>query len=139
MKNRPEQAAIVSQATYINCPKELILGRLQGHYDYGDGRKKDDPNYMIFSSRNCNDPQPKYAAFWLSQFRRWGMLPAAPDYKAIGEQVMRRDLFTEAMKEIGVKTQGLDTKPEKLFDGAVFDPAKPEEFAHKFDIHSMKA
>ena len=49
MKNRPEQAEIVSRATYINCPPELILGRLQGHYDYGDGRKKKDPNYMIFS------------------------------------------------------------------------------------------
>src|SRR6185436_14508617 len=44
--NRPEQAEIVSRATYINCPPELILARLQGHYDYGDGRKKEDPNYM---------------------------------------------------------------------------------------------
>ena len=48
MKNRPEQAEIVSKPTYINCPKELILGRMQGHYDFGDGRKKEDPNYMIF-------------------------------------------------------------------------------------------
>src|SRR6267142_4565370 len=74
MKNRPEQAEIVSRPTYINCPAELILGRLQGHYDYGDGRKAEDPKYMIFSSRNCNYPQPKYAMWWLSQFRRWGMV-----------------------------------------------------------------
>jgi hypothetical protein len=40
---------------------------------------------------------------------------------------------------MGVKTLGLDTKPEKFFDGAVFDPAKPEEFATKAAIHSMKA
>jgi len=139
MKNRPEQAEIVSRASYINCPKELILGRMQGHYDFGDGRKKDDPNYMIFSSRNCNDPQPKFASFWLTQLRRWGMLPGAPDYKGISEQVMRRDLYLEAMKEIGVKTVGLDTKTEKLFDGSVFDPAKPEDFARKFEINSIKA
>src|SRR6187455_3314662 len=69
MKNRPEQAAIVSKPTYINCPPEIILGRLKGDYDYGDGRKKEDPNYMIFSSRNCNFPQPKYAVWWLTQFR----------------------------------------------------------------------
>ena len=49
MKNRPEQAEIVSRPTYINCPPELILGRLQGHYDYGDGRTKEDPKYMIFN------------------------------------------------------------------------------------------
>ncbi|HTM46789.1 MAG TPA: CmpA/NrtA family ABC transporter substrate-binding protein, partial [Polyangiaceae bacterium] len=39
LKNRPEQASIVSQPTYINCPPEAILPRLLGDYDYGDGRK----------------------------------------------------------------------------------------------------
>ncbi|HEY0709434.1 MAG TPA: CmpA/NrtA family ABC transporter substrate-binding protein, partial [Polyangia bacterium] len=73
LKNRPEQCEIVSRATYINCPKELILGRLQGKYDFGDERGvKQDPNYMIFSNRNCNYPQPKFGVWWLSQFRRWG-------------------------------------------------------------------
>ena len=129
MKNRPEQAEIVSKATYINCPKELILGRMQGHYDFGDGRKKEDPNYMIFNSRNCNFPQPKYAIWWLTQFRRWGMLPTAPDYKGVAKQVMRPDIYEEAMKEMGVKHGGLDNKPETLFDGVTFNPAKPEEYA----------
>src|SRR3989449_738120 len=48
LDNRPEQANIVSAATYINCPPEIILGRLQGKYIMGDGRKLKDPNYMIF-------------------------------------------------------------------------------------------
>ena len=139
MKNRPEQAEIVSKATYINCAKELILGRLQGHYDYGDGRKKEDPNYMIFSQRNCNFPQPKYAVWWLTQFRRWGMLPTAPDYKAVAAQVMRHDLYEQAMKEIGVKHGGMDNKPETLFDGVKFDPSKPEDYAKSFAVHSLKA
>src|SRR5688500_2365649 len=54
MKNRPEQASIVSRPTYINCPPDLILPRMQGQYDFGDGRKKQAENYMILSSRNCN-------------------------------------------------------------------------------------
>ena len=29
---------------------------------------------MIFSQRNCNYPQLKYATWWLTQFRRWGIL-----------------------------------------------------------------
>src|SRR5438477_9566045 len=52
LDNRPEQADIVSRPTYINCPPEIILGRLQGKYLMGDGRKRKDPNYMIFSQRN---------------------------------------------------------------------------------------
>jgi nitrate/nitrite transport system substrate-binding protein len=138
LENRPEQAEIVSRPTYINCPKEIILDRLQGHYDFGDGRKKEDPSYMIFSARNCNYPQSKYAIWWLTQFRRWGMVEGPPDYAGVAKQVMRADLYEEAMKEIGYKHGGPDRRPEKLFDGAVFDPAKPEEFARSFAVHGMK-
>jgi len=136
--NRPEQAQIVSRATYINCPPEIILGRLQGKYDFGDGRTKDDPNYMIFSKRNCNYPQPKYAIWWLTQFRRWGMLEGAVDYAGITKQVMRPDLYEEAMKEIGYKHGGRDDKPETLFDGVVFDPAKAEAYAKGFAVNGVK-
>jgi nitrate/nitrite transport system substrate-binding protein len=138
MENRPEQAQIVAKATYINCPPEIILGRLQGRYDYGDGRQKQDPNYMIFSGRNCNYPQPKYAVWWLTQFRRWGMVEGAPDYAGVAKQVMRADLYEEAMKEIGYKHGGRDDKPETLFDGKTFDPAKPEAYAASFAVHGRK-
>jgi nitrate/nitrite transport system substrate-binding protein len=139
MKNRPEQAEIVSKATYINCPPASILPRMQGHYDFGDGRKKDDPNYMIFSSRNCNFPQPKYATWFLTQYRRWGMLAAAPDYKKVASEVMRHDLYTEAMKEMGAKPGTLDDSPVTLFDGKKFDPKKPEDYVKSFEINSVKA
>jgi len=139
MKNRPEQASIVSRPTYINCPPEIILGRLQGHYDYGDGRKTEDPNYMIFSERNCNYPQPKYVKWWLSQFRRWGMVPQAPDYDAIAKRVMRTDIYEEAMKELGVTHAGMNNDPETLFDGVTFNPADPEGYAKSFAVHNLTA
>jgi nitrate/nitrite transport system substrate-binding protein len=139
MKNRPEQAEIVSRPTYINCPSDLILGRLQGHYDYGDGRTKEDPKYMIFSARNCNYPQPKYAKWWLSQFRRWGMVDGVPDYDGIAKRVVRNDIYEEAMKELGVTHGGLNDAAETLFDGLAFDPKSPEAYATGFTVHSVKA
>ena len=138
LENRKEQAAIVSQASYINCPPEAILGRLQGHYDFGDGRKKEDPDFMIFSRRNCNYPQAKYAIWWLTQFRRWGMVSGAPDYAGLARQVMRADLYEEAMKELGYRHGAADLRPETLFDGKAFDPAKPEAYATSFAVHSLK-
>jgi nitrate/nitrite transport system substrate-binding protein len=138
LKNRPEQAAIVSRPTYINCPPETILGRLLGDYDYGDGRKKKDEHYMIFSQRGCNYPQPKYATWWLSQFRRWGMVDAAPDYAAVSKQVMRTDIYEAAMKELGVDPGSQNNSPETLFDGVTFDPSDPEKYAASFAVHSMK-
>ncbi len=138
MENRPEQAQIVSKPTYINCPPEIILGRMQGHYDFGDGRKKEDPNYMIFHDRNCNYPQYKYAIWFLSQYRRWGLVDSAIDYTAVAKKVMRPDIYEAAMKEIGYTHGGANNDPETLFDGAVFDPAKPEDYAKGFSINNLK-
>src|ERR1051325_1275501 len=122
LNNRPEQCDLVSKATYINCDAKTILGRLLGHYDYGDGRKKEDEFYMHFSKRNCNYPQPKYCKWFLSQYRRWGMVPGAPDYEGIARKVMRTDIYEEAMKEIGYQHGGMNNDPETLFDGKTFDP-----------------
>jgi nitrate/nitrite transport system substrate-binding protein len=139
MENREEQANIVSAATYINCPPETILGRLQGKYLMGDGRKFKDPNYMIFSDRNCNYPQAKYAKWWLTQLRRWGFVEGAPDYEGVAKQVMRSDIYEEAMKEIGYVHGGVDTSAETLFDGVKFDPtADLEAYAASFAVKTIK-
>lgn len=139
MENREEQAKIVSEPTYINCPPETILGRLMGKYDMGDGRRYRDPDYMIFSERNCNYPQPKFAKWWLTQLRRWGFTEGVPDYEAVTRQVMRFDIYEEAMKEIGYAHGGADNSPETLFDGSVFDPAGDmEAYAASFAIKSIK-
>jgi nitrate/nitrite transport system substrate-binding protein len=136
--NRKEQCDIVSKATYINCDPKTILGRLLGELDYGDGRKVKDSHPMHFSRRNCNYPQPKYAKWFLSQYRRWGMVAGAPDYDGIAKRVMRTDLYEAAMKEIGYQHAGLDNSPEQLFDGPAFDPAKPEDYAKSFAVKSLK-
>ncbi len=139
MENRPEQAKIVSAPTYINCPPELILPRLQGKYDMGDGRKFRDPHYMIFSERNCNFPQPKYCKWCLTQLRRWGFTDGAPDYEAVTKQVMRTDLYEDAMKEIGYAHGGLSDAPDTLFDGSVFDPkGDMEAYAASFAVKTLK-
>lgn len=138
MGNRAEQCTIVAKPTYINCDARTILGRLLGDLDYGDGRTVKDEFPMHFSRRNCNYPQPKYATWFLSQYRRWGMVTGAPDYAGIVKRVMRTDIYEEAMKEIGVTHAGLDDGPEKFFDGAIFDPKDPEGFAKSFAVKNLK-
>jgi nitrate/nitrite transport system substrate-binding protein len=139
LNNRPEQCEIVSKANYINCDKNIILGRLQGKMDYGDGRTIQDEFYMHFSKRNCNYPQPAYAKWWLTQFRRWGMVNGAPDYEGVATKVMRGDIYTEAMKEIGVTDRAQDDAGWEMFDGMKFDPKGDlEAYAKGFPVHSMK-
>jgi len=136
--NRPEQCAIVSKATYINCDQKIILGRLLGELDYGDGRKVKDAFPMHFSRRNCNYPQTKYAKWFMSQYRRWGMVTGSPDYDGVAKRVMRADIYEQAMKEIGYTHGGADNSPETLFDGATFNPADPETYAKSFAVKSLK-
>lgn len=139
LKNRHEQCEIVSRPNYINCQKEVILGRLLGQTDYGDGRKIDDPNYMIFNQRNCNYPQAAYGQWWLTQLRRWGMLTAVPDYEAVSKEVMRGDLYAEAMAELSYKHGGLDNTPWTMMDKVTFDPkGDMEAYAKGFAIQNVK-
>ena len=139
MTNRPEQCEIVSKTTYINCDPPTILARLQGTYDYGDGRKTQDPNYMIFSDRNCNYPQPAYGKWWLTQLRRWGFTDGAPDYEGVVKEVMRPDIYEEAMSEIGYKHGGKDDSAIPFSDGVTFDPkGDMEKYAKGFAISALE-
>ena len=94
---------------------------------------------MHFSKRNCNFPQPKYCKWFLTQYRRWGMVNGAPDYEGISKQVMRTDIYSEAMKEIGYTHDGENNDGEKLFDGVTFDPKGDlEAYAKGFAVNSLK-
>ncbi|MCD6049319.1 MAG: nitrate transporter substrate-binding protein [Verrucomicrobia bacterium] len=139
LNNRPEQCEIVSKPNFINCDKDTILGRLLGKMDYGDGRTIQDEFYMHYSKRNCNYPQPAYAKWWLTQFRRWGMVSGAPDYEGVAKQVMRGDIYTEAMKEIGVTDRAQDDSGWEMFDGVKFDPKGDlEAYAKGFAVNNAK-
>lgn len=139
LENRPEQCDILARDAYIKCNREQILGRLLGNYDYGDGRKTQDDNYMIFSSRNCNYPQPAYAKWWMTQLRRWGMLESAPDYDAVATKVTRCDLYEEALNELGVTDRAVDNTPWTMLGDKKFDPAGDcEAYAKSFAVHNLK-
>ena len=137
LENRTRMADVVGQPQYVNAAKEIILGRMVGDYDYGDGRKEKDKYYMTFYDRYTNFPQKSHGVWWLSQFRRWGMVKEAPDYKGIVDRVHRPDIYREVAREMGIEAPREDMKKETLFDGVTFDPAKPEEYAKAFPINSM--
>jgi nitrate/nitrite transport system substrate-binding protein len=134
--NRAKAAEVIARPTYINCPPAIILERLLGKYDYGDGRSEQDPNYMIFSQRNCNYPHQIYGKWWLTQLRRWGLTKGAPDYEGIPKRVIRSDMYLEAMKEMGVAVKVAEEHKITLFDN-VFDGKDPDKYARSFPVNSI--
>ena len=93
---------------------------------------------MIFSGRNCNYPQPKYAVWWLTQFRRWGMVAGTPDYAGVAKQVMRTDLYEEAMKEIGSSTAASTTSPRRCSTASRSTRRRPRPTPRRFEVHGLK-
>jgi nitrate/nitrite transport system substrate-binding protein len=136
LDNRARAAEVIARPAYINCPTEIILERLLGKYNYGDGRVEQDPNYMIFGARNANYPHQIYGKWWLTQLRRWGMTKGAPDYAGIPKRVLRSDIYLEAMKEMGVKVTVAEEQKITLFD-STFDGKDPDRYAKSFPIHSV--
>ena len=127
LENRPRMAEVVAQPQYINAAKEVILGRMLGDYDYGDGRKEKDKLYMTFFDRQTNFPLKSHGVWWLSQFRRWGMVKEAPDYKGIVDRVHRPDIYREVAKDMGVEAPREDMKKETFFDGVDLRPRRAGE------------
>jgi nitrate/nitrite transport system substrate-binding protein len=67
------------------------------------------------------------------------MVTGAPDYEGIAKQVMRPDIYAEAMKEIGYQHGGQDDSPWKMFDGVTFDPKGDlEAYAKEFAVNNVK-
>ena len=138
MENRPKFAEVIARPAYINCPPaHRSSSGCMGKYNYGDGRVEQDPNYMIFSIRNCNYPHQIYGKWWLTQFRRWGMVKTAPDYTGIAEAGPARGPLPRGDEGARRRRPVAEEQKITLFDGA-FDGKDPGEVrARRSPIHSM--
>lgn len=135
--NREELARILSVPNYLNTPPRTILDPLLGHFDWGDGRTKDDPANAIRYAL-APEPQEREVKWFAAAFRRWGMIEGAPDYAAVARKVTRGELHAAACKELGWPVPAANEAPIAFWDGTAFDPAKPEEYAQSFKIHLRK-
>jgi nitrate/nitrite transport system substrate-binding protein len=142
-KNLPEMAEIVSKDKYIKAPVKDILPRLQGNFDFGDGRTlSDSPLRMQFWVNGASFPYKSHDTWFVTEDMRWGYLPANTDIKALVDKVNRADLWKEAATAIG-QTAAIPASDsrgvETFFDGVKFDPANPQAYLDSLKIKALKA
>jgi len=65
------------------------------------------------------------------------MVQEGVDYAGLVNRVHRPDIYREVAQEMSIDAPQDNMKKEKLFDGVEFDPARPEEYARAFAVHSM--
>ncbi len=135
IENRPKVAETIGKKEYVNAPFDVVLGRMQGKYVYGDGRTEQDVNYMKFyRDGEVTFPRKSHGLWFLTQHRRWGFLKEPIDYRKVVDSVNRTDLYRDAAKALGIPVPADEHKKETLFDGIEFDPADPEGYVKKFAI-----
>ena len=134
-ENRAKVAELISQKSYVNAPKEVILGRFLGDYDNGNGKKWKDANFMkFFEDGKVPFPYLSDGMWFLTQHKRWGMLKSDPDYLAIAKKVNRIDIYTEAASALGISVPKDPMRSSKLMDGVVWDGKNPAAYAAGFKI-----
>jgi nitrate/nitrite transport system substrate-binding protein len=134
-ENRAKVAELISQKSYVNAPKEVILGRFVGDYDNGIGKKWKDPNFMKFyEDGKVPFPYLSDGMWFLTQHKRWGMLKSDPDYLAIAKKVNQIDLYSQAASQVGVSVPKDPMRSSKLMDGTVWDGKNPAAYAAGFKI-----
>ncbi|WP_024816373.1 CmpA/NrtA family ABC transporter substrate-binding protein [Methylopila sp. 73B] len=139
MANKEELAAIVGTRAYFNVPVKDIVGRLKGHYDYGDGRiVENSPGVMKFWRDHASYPFQSHDTWFLTEDIRWGKFAPDTDVKAMVAKVNREDIWKDAAKALGVKEADIPTSTsrgvEKFFDGKTFDPANPAAYLDSLEI-----
>jgi nitrate/nitrite transport system substrate-binding protein len=137
MKNREQVARIIAAKSYVNAPESVVLGRMLGRYDDGRGHTWDDPDHMkFFNDGEANYPYLSHGVWFLTQFKRWGLLQEDVDYLAVARRINQTALYGEVAASLKVAVPSSPLKVETLFDGVTFDATRAAEYAAGFTIHA---
>jgi ABC-type nitrate/sulfonate/bicarbonate transport system substrate-binding protein len=135
-ENRRATAEIIAAAPYVNTDRAAILPRILGRYDDGQGHAWQDRHPLRFhQDGQANYPWLSDGMWFMTQFRRWGLLKADPDYFAVAQSVAQLRLYREAAELAGVAAPADVLRSSTLIDGHVWDGTDPAGYAAAFSIH----
>ena len=133
--NRETVAEMISGKDYVDAPIDVIAARFNGNYENGLGKKWHDPNYMKFYNEGkVPFPYLSDGMWFLTQFRRWGLLKDVPDYLGIARQINQIGLYQQAALNIHVPIPAEVMRSSVLIDGKIWDGREPEKYAASFEI-----
>jgi nitrate/nitrite transport system substrate-binding protein len=134
-ENKKATAKLISGKAYVNAPAEVIEQRFLGHYEDGLGNSWEDQHAMAFCKNgSVNFPYHSDAMWFLTQFKRWGLIKEDPDYAGLAAQVNQTKLYAEAAGALGIAVPSSPLRSSTLIDGKVWDGSNPAAYAASFAI-----
>lgn len=149
-ENKEELSQILAQRKYFNVPPEFLRGPFKGEYPLGD--QKEEITDLNLATKYWKDgvgsvsyPYKSHDLWFLAESVRWGFLPQSilGEADRIISQVNGENYWLEAAQELGIAAADIPQSSsrgiEKFFDGAEFDPEKPQAYLDSLAIKAIKA
>ena len=135
LSNRQKTAEVVSDRSYVNTDKEVIVARMLGRYDNGIGKVWDDKDHMkFFNDGYVTFPYLSDGMWFMTQHRRWGLLKEDPDYLSVAKKVNRLDVYKDAAAMAKASMPKDPLRTSKFIDGVVWDGKDPKKYAGSFKV-----
>ena len=135
--NRRSTAKLISGKAYVNAPLKVIEPRFLAQYEDGLGNRWQDEHAMAFCREGqVNFPYHSDGMWFLTQFKRWGLLKEQPDYAGLAAQVNQTTLYGEAASQLGLAVPESVLRSSTLIDGQRWDGSDPAGYAQSFAIHA---
>jgi len=117
--HRASAAKWLAADDVIGVAPEKIAPRLVGDSDGGRARPI---AFFGHDDRDVNYPRPSDGAWFISQYRRWGLYDGEPrDDAAIAAAINQTSLYRDAAASLGIAVpDDADVRVERLCDGAVW-------------------
>lgn len=137
-ENRRSTALLLSGKDYLDAPASCIEPRLLGDYRDGLGNCWHDHHALRFhGGGEVNLPYLSDGMWFMTQFRRWGLLREDPDYLAVASGVQQLALYRQAAQQLGIAACDSAMRSSQLIDGRTWDGSDPAGYARGFKLHAL--
>ncbi len=136
-ENKRSTAQLISSSEYVDAPLSAIEPRFLGQYEDGLGHAWLDAHPLrFFADGEVTMPWLSDGMWFMTQFRRWGLLKDDPDYLGVARQIHQLDLYRQAAEALGIAVPNNPMRSATLLDGKVWDGSDPAAYASSFAIHA---
>ncbi|WP_137885593.1 CmpA/NrtA family ABC transporter substrate-binding protein [Pseudomonas sp. 2FE] len=137
-ENKRSTAQLISGSEYVDAPLSALQPRLLGQYQDGLGHAWQDKHPLrFFADGKVSMPYLSDGLWFMTQFRRWGLLRDDPDYLGIAQQIHQLELYREAASALGIAVPATPMRSATLLDGKVWDGSDPATYARSFALHAL--
>jgi nitrate/nitrite transport system substrate-binding protein len=126
-EHRLEIADALAASGLVGVPRELIASRL--------GPVEGVAPLRFFDGGAVNYPRVSDGLWFITQYRRWGMLSGNGDDDAVAAAVNQTALYAQAAREAGVSLPA-ERRIATLCDGRVWDGSDAKAYLAGFDIRA---